>query len=886
MNKNQTAYCLSWPDAFDAGAGLCGGKGHQLARLHRYGFNVPRGGVLSIDAYRAFLDANRLNAEIDVYRRALTEESIDVHSHLLTRLRDNILQGSVPAPIVKKLSEFLCRQNLDGRALAVRSSGATEDSVTASFAGIHESYLNIIGLENILQAVKQCYASLWTPQTLAYRRRLGISDTGMLAAVVLMEMVDAKAAGVSFTCDPATGREDRFIINANFGLGDSVVSGLVDPDIYELEVEVYRALPRLVRRKTGNKQGTTQPLTTGGVAFQSSDTRDEAQVLTDREIENLGLQLLRILESLGEGSLPQDVEWAFDGKDFFILQSRPVTVLPRYTLAQLKDKQDIWSNGNFREALPMVLSPLHRRFMRNLIDTVQTGYFTEIDYPVPEGFSFSRFFGGRLYCNISALQWAHYDATGVSPDGFTSLWGGHQPTITIDETNPFEGKIGLDRQQRGVKSQSLIMEAAVDAQEAFSKMERDIRQWNKKDFSQLPDSNFTEAYNQLGRLMKPYARRFTFFGGIGTYRIYILMQILSAYLGGKTSAVLSALLVGGEANIPSADHGYRLVELAHTARNDEWARSYFGSEDYDPHFWNDRLPDCSSFKNAFAEYLDMYGSRAVYELDIINPRWNEDPSYLLDIIRGSMFEVDSGAWKTKQQKIFDEAWCEIKEKVPPEMIDGILRDIRQVQEGMAVREMNKSILARALEPYRLLALSAGRRFAARDMTDEAQDIFFCTWSDIFSILAGEWDGSGLRDLLEDRKSTFRDQELNRPPDVIEGDTPVYSRPAIEPSGRFLSGVGAAAGIATGTARLIHHPAEGNRLRQGDVLVAPSTDPGWTPLFIKAAAIIMETGGYLSHGSIIAREFGVPAVVNVPGVMRAICEGQTVYVDGNTGKIGL
>ena len=198
--------------------------------------------------------------------------------------------------------------------------------------------------------------------------------------------------------------------------------------------------------------------------------------------------------------------------------------------------------------------------------------------------------------------------------------------------------------------------------------------------------------------------------------------------------------------------------------------------------------------------------------------------------------------------------------------------------------MAKSVLVRALQPYRSVALELGNRFAGRALIEEPADIFFCTWPEIFSVLGGEWTGLGLKRLVQDRRASYKNNEQLSPPDVIQGDKATRSQAAVILAGNYLQGVGAAAGIAAGTARLIKHPGEGDKLQPGEVLVAPSTDPGWTPLFLKAGAVIMETGGYISHGAIIAREYGIPTVINVPGVMKAIQDGQRVTVDGDQGRV--
>ncbi|MFA4885580.1 MAG: PEP/pyruvate-binding domain-containing protein [Desulfotomaculaceae bacterium] len=888
MEKGDREFFFSWPGAFQAGVESAGGKGWNLGRLERYGFNIPAGGVLGAGAYQRFIEENNLLEDTWEITKSVTTGNIGEKyiEQKLFLIREKIKAGYIPLNIRDELLASLKKIGILDKSVAVRSSATAEDSGKASFAGIHESFLNVRGTDNMLSAIKGCYASLWTPRAVAYRRKMNVIDAEVSQAVVIMEMVEAEAAGVAFTCDPQTGREDLFVVNANFGLGESVVNGAIEPDTYYLDASAYRALPCLITKKIGSKQGMTRTCASGGTHFVSYENMASQQVLSDENIEKLGLLLMRVFESLGECEEHQDVEWAFDGQDFILLQARPVTVLPRYTFEALKNKTQIWSNGNYRDAVPMVISPLHRRVMKNIIDTIQYTSFSEPGYPMPEGFQFSRFLKGRFYCNMSALQWAYYDSTGMLPRDFNPFWGGHQPEIEIEDTDPYKGEIGLERQQRAMKGASLIMEAAAGASAAFTDVARSVESLIGTGFEQTPDHSFTEKYNELGQTIRAYSEKYTFLSGVGTWTIMLLLRKLTGYLGPRMMIVLNGLMVGGESGITSADHGYRLMELAQLARRDKAAVQYLTGNNFDPHSWEEHLPDSSPFKKEFGEFIKEYGHRAVYELDIINPRWKEDPSFLMDIIKSTMATANPDQWKARQKEKFDRAWREVTEKVPPDELAEIQKGIKDAQEGAAVREMTKSVLVIALKPYRLMALELGYRFSQRGIIEEQGDIFYCSWSDLVSILDGDWHGDGLRTLVAARKASQREKEALAPPDVILGKEPIFAEPVALSSGDYLQGVAAATGKASGIARLIKHPGEGNRLQPGDVLVAPSTDPGWTPLFLKACAVVMETGGYLSHGSIVAREFGVPAVVNVPGVMKVIKEGQKVVVDGDEGKVFL
>ena len=353
-------------------------------------------------------------------------------------------------------------------------------------------------MANILESVKGCYASLWSNQAIVYRRKLNIRDDEVAPGVVVMEMVEAQAAGVGFTCDPQTGRRDILVINTNFGLGESIVTGAVEPDTYYLEASPWSAVPRLIERKNGRKEGMTCLKEAGGTQFVRTTEYSTQQVLSDEKIEKLGLLLLRVFEALGDGDQHQDVEWVFDDRDFILVQARPVTALPRKTFAALTNQPDIWSNGNYRDAVPMVLSPFNRRLAINTIDAILKANFFEIGYQLPEGLQFSRFFNGRLYCNLSALQWAMFDAMGVLPSGFNMGFGGHQPEIELKDPEPFTGLNGLKRSERGINYAYLVNQAAEKAQRTQERVLRSVESLTEKGFSSLQDLDFIRLYNELG----------------------------------------------------------------------------------------------------------------------------------------------------------------------------------------------------------------------------------------------------------------------------------------------------------------------------------------------------------------------------------------------------
>jgi rifampicin phosphotransferase len=738
MQNRESSYTVSWGDAFSLGVNVVGGKAWNLSRLDRYGFKVPCGWVLTTAAFQEFIDYNQLSEFLKLASLQINSENLGESDNILYPLREKIVNATIPPIVLEAMQERLVADGLDNKAVAVRSSASAEDSRQASFAGIHDTFLNVRGLKNIIEAIKGCYASLWTPRAIAYRRKKNIADFELLPAVIIMEMVEACSAGVAFSCDPQSGRRDIYVVNANFGLGESVVSGAVEPDTYFVAPSVYTLLPEIKAKKIGSKSGLTQTHADGGIYLASNSDRSSEQVLDDENIKKLGRLITRVFESLGNGEEPQDIEWAFDGNDFVLLQARPVTTLSDRTFETIKNQPTVWSNANYRDAIPMVVSPLHRQILKDIIDTIWITAFSDPGYPVPDGIEFSRFFNGRLYCNMSAVYWAHYDCNGTLPHDLTFFWGGHQPEIKIDGTlYPFEGEAGGRRQKTAKQSMVLITENAANASDILSRVIAAVEDLTGTEFESLPDPVLIDKFEALGEIIKSYSEKYVWLSGAGGLPLGNLMQNLFGILGPKTPMIVNDLMTGGDASITSAAQGYHLVELAEQARQDEDAVRYFNNRPFAPLLWEQQLPESSPFKKAFYKFIEEYGHRAVYEMDVINPRWQEDPSYLLDIIRTTMPNANLNDLRVHQKKKFNQAWAEITNLLPADKLEKIHETIIDAQKGAGLREMAKSVLVMALQPYRSMALEFGNRFTQRDIINEPSDIFFCTWPEIFSISCGE-----------------------------------------------------------------------------------------------------------------------------------------------------
>lgn len=813
---------LTWEEAFRAGPARCGGKGYNLARLHRYGFPVPRGGVLPADVYAAFIRAFPVDRFAGVTAGRALGASTD-----LSHLRADIESARLPGPARDALRAFL-----PDETLAVRSSAVAEDGANASFAGIHRSVLDVRDPDARERAVLACYASLWTPQAIAYRRAQGIPDRDVPCAVVLCEMVPAAAAGVAFSCDPRTGRRDVIVIDSAAGPGERVVSGAVNPDHVEIRLALGRAE---ILERTGT-------------------------ALTPDQAIELAHHVERIHWDLGDGQDPQDVEWTHDGGRFWFLQARPVTRLPRRTFESAPSLPVYWSTANIKDAVPGVVSILTWSLILEAIEDILYAVPKAAGYPIPPGLQIVKRIDGRAYFDLTAILWCMHDFAGLPPARVAVSMGGHQPTIPVPAGDPLAGPEGKRRRRalRKVAWRMLTLPRAL--KRGIKAQFRAVREI--LDAAPRDPPEILAAFERLARLHAEFDPIVGLANGYGDgFRDLILNRL--QLVAGDRAEQLMTRLVAGPGGASSAEHAFRIEDLAAVARRDrDWEAS-------------------PKFKRELEKFLADFGHRAVYEADLLNPRWGDDPSYILDQVRAHLdlepVPRDTGL------KIREEAWKEVKRRTPFWKRLVLAWLLRRMRWGYAARENAKSALAASVWPTRRLALECGRLLGL----PRPELAFHLSWADLQAFLQGRWDGTGAAELALDREAR-REEWLKRPdpPDVVIEGAAIAARPAPRPApeGASWSGIAVSSGRAEGHARLVRHPADGARLAKGEVLVAPSTDPGWTPLFLRAGALVTESGGFLSHGAIVAREFGIPAVVNVPGVMGLVQEGESIVVDGDLGVV--
>ena len=565
--------------------------------------------------------------------------------------------------------------------------------------------------------------------------------------------------------------------------------------------------------------------------------------------EELAYQAQRVHWALGDGWDPQDVEWAWDGERLWLLQARPVTHVPRPGWAETAAMPRYWSRANLKDNQPGIYSDLSWSGLENVVLDALFGVMKLAGYRVPPGMQVVRRFHGRGYFDLTTMEYGFYDAFGIQPADIMKTIGGHQPQIDVPP-KPLSGAAGWRRLKTTFCLLCMVWNHPRHAHAVAAKCIGTARRLAEFDWRGASLAEMAQGMVEVSLAEEAFIPVFALANASsGPWQLGLD--------GMLKDPVLVNRLQAGSGAVASAEHGYRLYEIA-------------------------------SGKSTIEEFLREFGHRAVYETEVENPRWIEDPSWILqqvETIRAYPPERDP---RDVAAEVRREAEREVRRRFPWRA-PLILWEARKLRESSAAREGTKSAMVSMIWPVRRIALESARRLVEAGLLDRPEQIFRFTSADLRCFLRGWWDGNGARELACDRERT-RERWLSEDcPEVIT-EAPdgamVVESPALETpaAGAGWVGMAVSPGAAVGPARVVRNPGDAEHLLPGDVLCAPSTDPGWTPLFLRASAIVIETGGYLSHGSIVAREYGIPAVANVPGILDAVRDGERLKVDGSRGCV--
>src|SRR5215203_2625566 len=853
---------------------LAGGKGANLGELSHAGLPVPPGFVITTTAYDAYVEANDI-ADVIVARASVARaEDPAGFEQVAEGIRALFSGGKVPEAMAEEIRASYQELSEDRETpVAVRSSATAEDLAGASFAGQQETYLNVRGAEALLEGVKNCWASLWTARAMAYRARQGIGPATVSLAVVVQRMVESEAAGVMFTANPSNGRRDQATISAAWGLGESVVSGSVTPD----SMVVEKGSGRLISRETANKEVMTV-YTEGGTAERPvPEALHRQPVLDDEAVATLS-RYGATIEELYE--TPQDIEWALGDGEFFVVQARPITALPEPmadppTNWSVPDPKGFYVRASIVEQMPDPLSPLFadlaygsvtrslRKLMNELLgsDTLREG---ELAFPTINGYAY-------YYYKMAAILRISVKALAVLP----SLYG--------------SGKAS------GVKRWR---------EYSHPRYATIVKEWEAKPPEDLPAVGLlagvrelldagTEYYTSVQTIIPIAATSEMLFSGF--YDRLISREgdpPGQIFLLGFDSTPIRAEKSLYDLGMWCGEHPKLAASLLDTPsdRTLELLRMEEPPVGMGERVWDD-------WRLRFQAHLESYGY-AVYNLDFVNPVPADDPAPLFDTLKFYLRGEGQNPHERQRRMVRrrEEATRAVLERLDPARGRLIGRLLRWAQDAAPAREDALADTGLAWPVMRRMLLELGGRLFEAGAVEKPADVFWLRRQELedmaSSLDAGETQFPSLAEPVEQRKMLWRGQRRVTPPQLLPKDSWFMVLESLMPAasedqtGDTIKGIAASGGQVTATARVLGGPGDFGQMRPGEVLVAAITTPAWTSLFAMASAVVTDVGGPLSHSSIVAREYGIPAVLGTGVATRRIRSEQNIRVDGDAGTVTL
>jgi pyruvate,water dikinase len=825
---------------------------------------------VTTDAFRRIMaDAPSINDRLDQLSR-LKPDDTDAIRMLSAEIRGSVEGIPIPDDLAAAITRPLTRID-EQAAYAVRSSATAEDLPTASFAGQQDTYLNVVGPAAILQHVSRCWASLYTERAVTYRIRNGFDHRKVHMAVVVQQMVFADAAGILFTADPITGNRKVAAVEASFGLGEALVAGLVNADVYKVRDG------EVIAKAVATKQLAIHALLAGGTQEQAIDpARQEQPALTEAQAVQLA-QLGRRIEA--HFGCPQDIEWCLVDDDFSIVQSRPIT-----TLFPVPARDDGENH--------VYVSVGHQQMMTDPMKALGWSMW-QLTAMVPMHEA-----AGRLFVDVTMRL--------ASPSSRTSLlevMGRGDPLIrdalqTILDRGDFIPSLpdaapggpplpGAGPPAPIETDPAIVTDLIERSQASIDTLQRDIR---TKSGPALLDFILADI-QELKRVLSDALSMQVIMAGMEA--TWWLNERLQAWLGEKNAA--DTLTLSAPNNVTS-EMGLALLDVADVIRPHPEVLAFLqdvDDQDVEEGGFLDALPELEGgqeARDAIRAYLDRYGMRCVGEIDITRPRWSERPTTLLPVILDNVRNFEPGARKRRFEQGRQEA-----EKKEQEVLEHLRalpdgerkaeetkRMIDRVRTFIGYREYPKYAIISRYFVYKQAVLEEAERLVQAHALAEKEDIFYLRFSELHDVVrTNQVDDQ----LIRQRKDAFRSYQVLTPPRVLTSDGEViagaYRRDDV-PTGALV-GLAVSAGTVEGRARVILDMAEAD-LEVGDILVTAYTDPSWSPLFVTIKGLVTQVGGLMTHGAVIAREYGLPAVVGVEHATRLIRDGQRIRVNGTDGYV--
>ncbi|MEK4237250.1 phosphoenolpyruvate synthase [Paenibacillus sp. FSL H7-0714] len=850
---------------------LVGGKGLNLGRLSTIeGIKVPEGFCVTTVGYQKAIEKNEKYHILLDQLSILNVDDREQIGEISKKLRQLLMEVEIPSDVVTAVTHYLSQLG-EEQAYAVRSSATAEDLPHASFAGQQDTYLNIIGREAIMQHISKCWASLFTDRAVIYRMQNGFNHRQVYLSVIVQKMVFPQASGILFTADPMTSNRKLLSINASFGLGEALVSGLVSADCYKVQEE------EIVDMMIATKKLAIYGLKEGGTETLKIDLdQQKTQTLSEQQI----LQLARIGREIeAYFGCPQDIEWCLDHDTFYIVQSRPITTL--YPIPEVNDQEN-----------HVYVSVGHQQMMTDPMKPLGLSFYLLIT-PAP-----MRKAGGRLFVDVT-----HMLASPVSRENFINTLGKSDPLIkdafmTLIEREYIKSLPDDRKEQSPVNSSkdsssegfqaliendpAIVSDLIKNSQTSIEELRQNIRTKSGADLFDF----ILEDLQELKKFLSDPQSTKVFMTAMNASSW--INEKMYEWLGEKNAADMLSQSVPN--NITS-EMGLALLDVA------DVIRPYPEIVDYLQHVKDDGFLDKlvkfdggQATQDAIYAYLNKFGMRCAGEIDISRTRWSEKPITLVPMILSNIKNFEPNAGNRKFEQGRQEALEKEQELLDrlKQLPDGELkaeetkRVISFIRNYIGYREYPKYGMINRYFIYKQALLKEAEQLVQASVIHEKEDIFYLTFEELHEVVrTNKLDDQ----IISKRKDDYNFFEKLTPPRVITSDgeiiTGEYKRENLPDNA--IIGLPVSTGVIEGRARVILNMEEAD-LEDGDILVTAFTDPGWTSLFVSIKGLVTEVGGLMTHGAVIAREYGLPAVVGVENATKLIKDGQRIRVNGTEGYI--
>jgi len=926
-------------DAKDVSLEIVGGKGKSLARMASAGMPVPTGFYLTTSAYKDFVEKNNLQKTIiNLAKPEIIGKTVSFES-ASKNIQELIKATELSNEIINEVQQAYRDLKGENPAIAVRSSANAEDLPDLSFAGQQDTYLNVRGAEALIKAIHDCWASLWTPRAISYRHQMGIEQDVVAMAVVVQIMVPSDVSGILFTANPVNGERSEFIINSSFGLGEAVVGGQVTPDTYVVDRKTYTVKERIIGPKaqkivSSDKQGT--------ILQDVSEYERNQSSLSENLLKELSSIALDV-ESLFDG-VPQDIEWAISGEKLWMLQSRPITNLPPQPIEvswEPTPPSKILARRQIVENIPNPCSPLFDElYLTEGLETKAKGVKRK---SFMEG-------GGPLFVTVNGFAYQRFDFPQVvtiqkeidkaitreaKEDKIARIeqkW--EEMMEQMKKSDPKMEQHDLDLFLAELSSEDLeaFNEWAIKANikdlarvvtmpeskhptyaagnktEANEKQIKEwkeitmpellatVEEWEKIDYKTAPDEDLLRGISELaiaGGMYWSSNASHTF--GIAKATDDQLQAFLRENLPDHNFTSGHFLSGFKSKTLEANGHMYKiakqiqankaLYELVVTTPPKKMMKVL---QDH---------PDSGPLVKAIEEYLNIYGHLG-YSLDFVESLPLEDPSGLLSTLKTMVTAKD---YNPKKHEIDAAGKREQAMQKIEKLLDGLQYWQFRYRNWFThrfyfIREEVMFYLTSGWPVLRLLALELGRRLVDAGTINVMDDIFYLVTEELTKAINARKENKTIpeyKQLTSERRELREARKRLHPPGTIPEDA--SNNPGVafketqaknDPNSDILRGIPVSPGTVTSPASLINSPAEFEKMQLDSILVCSMTNPAWTPLFAHATGLVTDMGGILGHGSIVAREYGIPAVVGTGSITQRVKHGQTIKVDGDAGTVEL